>query len=112
MTNRSATPQPEDILALIAEEIGVKPARLVPSADLETDLGVTGDDIEELFLALGDRFGVDWTGFEFHRYFSEEGTFLWPFREWRFRRQYGPKKPFLIAHLVHVCTTGRWEPPA
>jgi hypothetical protein len=41
------------------------------------DLGVAGDDADELFLAFDEKFGTDSSILDFERFFGHEGMWPW-----------------------------------
>ena len=69
------------IFAIVAHHRGFPVSQLTLQTDLYKDLGCTGDDVDELFLDLKKRFGVDFSGFQFDRHFTPEGTPIW---SWHF----------------------------
>lgn len=72
------------------------------------DLGVDGDDAEELLLRLKQEFGVDLEGVQFERHFGPEGfnplALLMP-SWWRWQRE---RIPIRIQDLVDAARTGKW----
>jgi len=64
----------EVILHLLHNACGCKEANLRFKAGIEEDLGITGDDAHELLIQLSEKYKIDFQGFEFKKYFSEEGV--------------------------------------
>ena len=52
----------DEVRLFVAEEIGERPDRVELTSRLEEDLGVTGDDAEELLTAFSKRFSVKMEG--------------------------------------------------
>lgn len=46
------------------------------SSRIETGLGISGDDVDELLLLLNKRFPIDFTDFDYTAHFHEEGISL------------------------------------
>ncbi|GAB5536960.1 MAG: hypothetical protein Rubg2KO_32090 [Rubricoccaceae bacterium] len=69
--------RPEDLIAeiqcFVAEFINVPIERVYPSTRLSEDLGVDGDDADELMDAFAEQFGVDLTDFRHNEHFGDEG---------------------------------------
>lgn len=103
------------------------PIRVYPSAGgsfegttrIEEDLGVTGDDADELMAAFAREFDVDLTGLRFHRHFGPEGCFplgcgplYWFYRpDWIKDLNEIGKFPITVQHLVQVAQDKRWSSP-
>ena len=68
---------------------------------IEDDLGVTGDDAEQLIIAFGKRFGVDIRNFEFSKYFYDEPGI--------FNYQNRIVKPFKVGYLEKAILAGRLD---
>ncbi|MBQ9578073.1 MAG: DUF1493 family protein [Ottowia sp.] len=104
----------EDVIALIAEETALSPERIQPQHSLNFDLGVDGDDAEELLLAYREKFLVDMSGFDFHRYFDEESHALSLFLLlWRLLAGgEKPKEPLFVRDLLRAAQLGFWSPVA
>jgi hypothetical protein len=64
-----------DVYAFLENEAGVREAKLTPYSDLESDLGITGDDFFELAEAFAKAFNVDMAAYRWYFHHSEEGTF-------------------------------------
>ncbi len=89
---------------MISEQCSVKEKRLVLSARLEEDLGVTGDDAVELMQAFSSIFNVELTDLEFSKHFGPEALFS------RRHPELGAY-PVTVGHLVNVAEHGHWFPP-
>ena len=68
----------EAITDLLAEDHGVRRAKLLPSARLWHDLGVDGDDASDLFQRLHERYGTDFSPLnrQWDEFFNQEGASL------------------------------------
>jgi hypothetical protein len=79
--------------------------------ELYRDLGLNGDDAWDLLENIRKDRGVDFSGFEFDRYFPNETDaiyYLWGRRFGLWRNRF---KPMTIAHLTEVIERGRWFEP-
>lgn len=59
----------QEIVSMVARAAGVSEATIRAETRLLHDLGLWGDDAEELLADLGRHFNIDWSGFEFDGYF-------------------------------------------
>ena len=67
----------EYVMALIADELGLSRKAMTLESTIEGDFGCTGSDALALMERMQKEFGIDMSGFEFNRHFSDE--FLgWP----------------------------------
>lgn len=62
----------KELIALITDKVGVRAEEVVPNADIEKDLGCTGDDFFELMEAYAKRFNVDMSGFLWYFHTHDE----------------------------------------
>ena len=111
----------EEVIAFVAANIRVSAARLKARTTLFGDLGVDGDDSDELMVAFTKRFGVDMTTYRGDRHFGPEGfapwtPFYWLVLLWRARTEKGstPESrarlcPITIQDLIDSAKTGRWS---
>jgi hypothetical protein len=77
------------------------------TSDLYRDLGVYGDDANELFAKFKDTFDVDMTGCQLERHFPAEGGFEW-FWIW-LRKTDDTLVPATIDDLVTVARMKKWR---
>src|SRR5256885_621732 len=76
------------------------------------DLGIYGDDWDEVLLGLNQFNPVDWSGFEFGRYFPSEPTVLTPIARLFFSSRSDDGCALTVGHLALVLERGKWfEPP-
>ncbi|RNL68615.1 DUF1493 family protein [Sinomicrobium pectinilyticum] len=66
----------EEIVALIPEIFHPKKREITRDLELEEDLGITGDDADEILSIFAERFNVDIKEFNSKDYFLEEGVDL------------------------------------
>ncbi len=66
----------ERIVALVAEERGMKPQRIFLASRLSHDLGMDGDDAVDFFEKFGNEFNVDLSSLREHwsEHFGPEGS--------------------------------------
>ena len=104
----------DEVADLVAEFVGADRSRISTSTRVESDLGITGDDGEELLQAIATRFGTDFNradhGGRF--LFGSEGMSL-PLLS--IRQLLGHPKPTVIPITVgdlHLAVVrGQWEDP-
>ena len=95
---------------LVARKTGLPEERISPEARLLHDLGVEGDDAEELLVEFCDEFRVDITDIKVSKYFSDESSVassLWFLRssiEARLRE----KEPLTVDQLVIAAQLRKW----
>jgi hypothetical protein len=97
----------QQVMEFLSLQTGINATRISLHSRIESDLGTTGDDADELMEAFFNRFGVDRQGFRFDRHFNEEG-FMGCLLFWRPRP---PKKIDLtVGDLVKSADEQRWSP--
>jgi hypothetical protein len=98
----------ERVVSVIAHQTGCPQSRLPLQTDL-WDLGVDGDDAQDLLLRLSEEFQIDLQNMQFNRHFGPEAGFnpLAVFLPgwWRWRRG---RIPVAIADLVEAASTRNW----
>jgi hypothetical protein len=62
----------KDLIALITDKVGINAEEVMPDADIENDLGCTGDDFFELMEAYAKHFNVDMSGFLWYFHTHDE----------------------------------------
>ena len=68
----------EQVLRLVREQTGIRASTPIPAdARLFHDLGIAGDDGEELMVAFSREFEVDMTGFDCLSHFGMECQPVW-----------------------------------
>ena len=101
----------EAVAKVIAHRAGVPCESLTPDTRLLHDLGIYGDDVDEILFDL-DKLGViDWSDFRFDNYFySEPHLFSWGgLLHSGTRMKRSSKLPLTIAMLVAAVERGRWS---
>ena len=58
----------DEVIAFIATELSIKPAKISLEKEIGNDFGVDGDDAAEFIEAFAQRFEIDLTGFVFNDY--------------------------------------------
>lgn len=100
------------VINIIADDGGVKLEKVIDSARLEADLGITGDDMWDILEHLEKEFGVDLGDTDFSYFFYPEGAnILWHL----FNREKVAsikRYPITVAHLVDVARSGKWFNPS
>jgi len=76
--------------------------------DLCSDLGIAGDDGQDVLDELGKEFRIDWSELHFDVHFGNEVCALpmpWKLKHshWSYETQ-----PCLVSDLVHAAETGKW----
>jgi hypothetical protein len=113
-----------EIAALAADYSATPLEEIGRETRLLGDLSLDGDDASAFMKAFADRFGVDFDGFVWLRYFGDEGLDLLApalafaaraispafARRWRAARE--AEREITIGHLVRVAGARRWIHPA
>lgn len=111
----------EEVTAFVAAQIGVSTERLKARTTLFGDLGVDGDDSDELLVAFTKRFSVDMKSYRGDRHFGPEGfapwsPLLWLASAWRgfAQKESTPESrarlvPVTIQDLIDSARAGRWS---
>jgi hypothetical protein len=98
----------EQVTDMIADQTRCNRSKVRPQADLFLDLGVDGDDAEDLLRRFREEFGVNLEALQFGRHFGPEGfnplVFLLP-SWWRWKRE---RIPVTVADLVEAARTQTW----
>ena len=93
----------------LCEQWRVRPERLTPSTRLLHDLGIDGDDAEEILLDFIERFHVDFSSFHFTDYFGSEAG---AGGRWLVRKFRGGDAlhfaPLTVQDLLDAANRGRW----
>ncbi len=111
----------DEIVKLVAEISGRSDVR--PDSRLGADLGIDGDDAIEILGRIASKYEIDWSEFQFPRYFDDEGAdFFQPFFvivarrisrsfDARWRAVLAAEREITLRHLAHVAEMGRWIEP-
>ncbi len=99
---------------IVGSVTGVSPMQISLSTRLREDLGLWGDDVDELFIELHKEFGTDFCGLDFHRYFKEELHLFWPIFLLCRGLVWGKwgNETITMEHLISVVESGKWMDPA
>ncbi len=99
----------EQVRDFLSEQWRVRPERLTPDTRLLHDLGIDGDDAEEILTDFAEQFQVDLSAFRFTEHFGSE---LDAGPRWVLRKIFGGdavrKTPVTLQALVDAATSGRW----
>lgn len=90
-----------DLVNFLKQQTGSYDVPITRETLLEDDLGVTGDDAEDLIIAFGKRYGIDVNNFIFTRYFYDEPEVL--------NYQDRVVVPFSVGHLEKAINAGRLD---
>ncbi len=91
---------------LVARKAGIAPESIRPTTRLFHDLGIYGDDADELIEDFARVFAVDVSTFPFSAYFDHEGAWPWPFVRFLRERGAAEKKPLTVNDLVSAVKVG------
>jgi acyl carrier protein len=99
----------EQVRVFLSEQIRVSPQQIEPTTRLLHDLGIDGDDADEVLSDFGKRFGVDFSALAFQRHFGSE---LGVGGRWLIRKICGGNairlSPVTVQDLVDAANRGRW----
>jgi uncharacterized protein DUF1493 len=102
----------DEVANLLAELRAEPRENITPDTRLREDLGIDGDDWDEVLIAIKDRWRMDWKGFDFYAFFSEEPSWrslMFAVRDLLAGRRL---KSLTVGHLLLVLQHGKWvEPP-
>ena len=91
---------------VMAEKLVRKREKLLASTRLSEDIGLEGDDADEFLEAFAKKFNVDFSQFDFHKYFAEEG---WdPIRFFIYMTGLRKFKAITLMDLEKAAEAGKW----
>jgi len=91
-----------ELISFVSKRSGVDENQIHYQTSIEDDLGVTGDDAEELVIEFSKIFKVNIDKFSFNKYFYPE-PFLFSSTGPK------PKYPLTVGHLANSITSGRLD---
>ena len=105
------------VLDIIADQTGSPKARISGASDLVADLGIAGDDGDDLFSAISKEFDVDWTDLDLGVIFGDEVTLptlpwhLVPNRRngYRYSCQMYEREHITVDDVVNAVLDGKWK---
>ena len=99
----------EQVRDFLCEQCRVSQQQIEPSTRLLHDLGVDGDDADEVLAGFGKRFSVDFSALAFQRHFGSE---FGAGGRWLIRKICGGDairlSPVTVLDLVDAANRGRW----
>ncbi len=100
----------EVAVQIVSKRKGVKPNDLSPDVRLFHDLGIDGDDAEEILTELKDKHQVDFDKFIFSNYFGSEVGAGYRYFLYRLFRRFGKSidglKPLTVGDLGKAIDNG------
>jgi acyl carrier protein len=100
----------EKIKKFTVTQTGVREGKITEDAELENDLGISGDDAVEYLIAFSKEFNVDISKFMAADYISPEGDSILPAIIRVFTGKKHPKqKELKIHHLEKAIIAGRLD---
>jgi hypothetical protein len=98
----------EQVQRIIAGYAGIDPRKISMESDLRSDLGISGDDGDELFTALDAQLNVDWSGLDLGIHFGNEG-FGYPL-PWQLKNNcvMYEAQPCRVSDIAEAAQTGKW----
>lgn len=100
----------EKVKVFTIRQTAVSEKKVTEEAELENDLGISGDDAVDFIIAFGKGFNVDISNFMAADYFSPEGDSILPAIVRMFTRKKHPKQKGLrIKHLEKAILVGRLD---
>jgi hypothetical protein len=99
----------KEMIALITDKVGVRPEDVLPEADIEKDLGCTGDDFFELMDAYATRFKVDMSGFLWYFHSHDEGMATINLFPGNPPSMQVDRIPVTLDLLVDIARLGKWD---
>jgi hypothetical protein len=101
-------PDLPEIYTFLHEVSAVPESKLSPSADLECDLGITGDDFFELVEQFSREFKVDMSTYRWYFHHGDEVTFNPGALFFKAPNRQVQRIPVTPALLVEATNAGRW----
>lgn len=99
----------EQIREIISLHAGVEQSSIKLESDLRSDLGISGDDGDELFEDLNEVFNVDWSELDLGVHFGNEGS--GPPLPWHLNGNclMYEVQPCKVSDIVRAVNEGRWH---
>ncbi len=107
-------PTQQLVFDFIFDKTRVNRKRILLDAQLRRDIGVDGDDADDLMCDFAKQFNVDMTGFDFDAHFGPEGLGCLPiifFRSLRHKLRGEPPPssvPITIRDLIVAAESHKW----
>lgn len=111
----------EQVIQLVSYYSGVPIQRLSAHSAIDQDARISGDDIDDLALALADRFGthiLEWPWHRFAELNEPSGltgfVLIWRLLTWPIRGRLFDPSPFErleLGHIAAVIEKGQWFEP-
>ena len=60
------------VITIIGNNSGIDETKISLSSNIESDLKITGDDVQELLTDIDKKLSIDFKGFGFRNYFHDE----------------------------------------
>ena len=102
----------EKIKDFTVKQSGVSANKVVENAEIENDLGISGDDATDFLLAFSKEFKVDISDFMAAEYFSPEGDPILPAIRLFTGKKSPKRKELRIKHLGKAVSVGRLDEEA
>ena len=101
----------EEVKTFISRLCAIQEEKITLDARIMEDLGIAGEDADELMTALAQNFHIDMTGYDFLDYFYEEGGDN-PLGQLYYqlfnRNKIRPKLSLTVKDLVVSVQLGKW----
>ena len=109
------TSRADEVRAFVAASCGVEQGRVQPETRLYEDLGVNGDDSDDLLREFAAKFHVDLAGYDHGAHFTGEGMWPWDplvllWRVVRHGRLSVERIPLRVGRLIRAAEEGSWLP--
>ncbi|WP_286828428.1 MULTISPECIES: DUF1493 family protein [Kordiimonas] len=96
----------DDVRSIIVHVSGTSKDQITEESSVADDVGIAGDDGDDLFQALNDRFQVDWAGVELEAMFGPEPSSIFAIMPWRHGED--RYQDCTVADIVNSIIAGRW----
>ncbi len=91
----------DELVAFLKKQTGVYDILITRKTLIEDELGVTGDDAEDLLIAFSKKYNINISNFEFAKYFYDEpGVFNFQNRQ---------VEQLTVGHLEKAIIAGRLD---
>lgn len=88
----------DQLIELVSRKSGINKEKINMETSIEQDLGVTGEDAEELIKEISKKFKVNIDDFVFAKYFNNEPSILTVYRE---------VVPLTVGDLIQAISNGK-----
>lgn len=99
----------KEVANLLCEHMGVKLEKIRMDTSLLRDCGMAGDDADEFFQSLNEKYQIDWEGINLDLMFGSEGISIrFPWNIHKDRELIYKSQPCLVSDVVKAAKDRKW----